>query len=82
MTQDVVLFNDTVAVIAYGAQYYSHEEIIQAAQVANAHEFIENLPDRYQTLIGERGSVLIRRAAGTPGNRQSDFKNPPIIILG
>ena len=60
VTQEPLLFNDSVANnIALGqAENYSKEEIIQAAKVANAHEFISQLPMQYETNIGDTGGKL------------------------
>ncbi|MBI2646008.1 MAG: ABC transporter ATP-binding protein [Deltaproteobacteria bacterium] len=59
VSQDVFLFNDTVGVnIAYGDQKCSKEELIQSAKAAHAHEFIMELPEQYDTLVGERGVKL------------------------
>lgn len=82
VTQEPILFNDTVANnIRFGLVNASLEEVIEAAKVANAHEFIVNLPDGYDTFIGDRGSKL------SGGQRQrltiarAVLKNPPIMIL-
>src|SRR6185437_8184152 len=57
--QDAVLFSTTIAEnICYGRNKATEEEIVQAAQLANAHAFIVNLPDGYNTLVGERGMRL------------------------
>lgn len=60
VSQEVVLFNDTVANnIRYGAgREVSEAEIVAAAKIANAHHFIMELPEQYQTVIGERGVRL------------------------
>src|SRR5690606_37842427 len=59
VTQETVLFHDTVrANIAYGLGAVPMERIERAARAANAHEFIEHLPDGYDTILGERGTRL------------------------
>lgn len=80
--QDPLLFNDTVRNnIAYARPQASMAEIEEAAKAANAHEFISHLPERYETMVGERGSRL------SVGERQrvtiarALLKNPPVIIL-
>ena len=59
VTQETILFNDSVKNnISFGDNSYSDEEIIQAAKISNAHEFISNLPQGYDTIIGDRGNTL------------------------
>ena len=82
MPQDTVLFNDTIYYnIAYGRADASREEVIQAAKAAKIHDFIESLPDGYQTTVGERGLKLSGGEKQRVGIARTLLKNPPILLL-
>ncbi len=82
VTQDSILFNDTVAKnIALGKESASREEIVEAAKIANAHEFIEGLPKGYDTNIGDSGNKLSGGQKQRLSIARAVLKNPPIMIL-
>ena len=82
VTQEIVLFNDTVrANIAYGLDDVPLEKIIASATAAECHEFISELPQGYDTLIGERGGILSVGQRQRLALARALLKDPPILIL-
>lgn len=82
VTQDSILFNDTVKNnITLGIEGKSDEEIIEAAKIANAHEFIKDLPEGYDTNIGDGGGKLSGGQKQRLSIARAVLKNPPIMIL-
>lgn len=80
--QDTVLFNDTIHYnIAYGRPTASEDEIIAAAKAAKIHDFVNTLPDGYQTTVGERGLKLSGGEKQRVGIARTLLKNPPILLL-
>ena len=80
--QDVYLFSGTIREnIAYGKPGATMEEIIEAARRANIHDFIEELPDGYNTFVGERGARLSGGQKQRISIARVFLKNPPILVL-
>ena len=80
--QDVYLFSGTIYDnIAYGKPGCSYDEVCTAARLAGAHEFIESLPEKYDTYVGERGVKLSGGQKQRISIARVFLKNPPILIL-
>lgn len=80
--QDVFLFNGTVLEnIMYGAEDATFEDVVRAARIANAHEFIMEMPDGYNTQIGERGFKLSGGQKQRLSIARAVLKDAPILIL-
>jgi len=82
VTQEIILFNDTVLNnIAYGIDDVDLAQVEQVARAANAHEFIEKLPEGYDTVVGERGSILSGGQRQRISLARALLKDAPILIL-
>ena len=82
VTQESILFNDTVYNnIAFGIENVTEEQVIEAAKIANAHQFISEMQNGYQTNIGDRGSKMSGGQRQRISIARAVLKNPPILIL-
>ena len=80
--QDTVLFNDTIYYnISYGNPEASHEKIINAAKIAGIHDFIEGIPNKYETIVGERGLKLSGGEKQRVAIARTVLKNPSIYFF-
>jgi len=82
VSQDVYLFHGTVREnIAYGTFDASDEQVIEAAKIAEAHDFIMQLPNSYDTIVGERGQKLSGGQRQRVSIARAVLKDPPVLIL-
>ena len=82
VTQETVLFNDTIYNnISYGSNNATDEQVVEAAKQAYAHDFIDQLPQKYQTVIGERGTGLSGGQRKRITIARAFLKNPSILIF-
>ncbi len=82
VNQEPILFNDTIFNnIAFGVEGATEEQVVEAAKIANAHEFIMEKEDGYQTNVGDRGCKLSGGQRQRISIARAILKNPPILIL-
>ena len=82
MNQDTFLIDGTVKEnIAYGLPDEPMKTIIESAKIAEIHEFVESLPNKYETLVGERGQKLSGGQRQRIAIARAVLKNPPIMVL-
>ncbi|MCB9249004.1 MAG: ABC transporter ATP-binding protein [Ignavibacteriales bacterium] len=82
VTQETVLFNESVKRnIAYGLEDCSIDKVIEVAKIANAHNFIQEMPNGYETMIGEHGTKLSGGQRQRLSIARALLKNPPIMIF-